>query len=55
MKSFTLLVVCIQKSVIKVYLCLPFSVPQIEYLLGGSSKKGRHVYFLLKVAMVKLL
>ncbi len=31
-----------------------FSVPQIEYLLGGSSKKGSHVYFLLIVAMVLL-
>ncbi len=26
-----------------------FSVPQIEYPLGGSSKKGSHVYFLLQV------
>ncbi len=26
---------------------LQFSVPQIEYTLGGSSKKGSHVYFLL--------
>ncbi len=32
-----------------------FSVPQIEYLLGGSSKKGSHVYFLLILAMVLLL
>ncbi len=32
-----------------------FSVPQIEYLLGGSSIKGSHVYFLLIVAMVLLL
>ncbi len=32
-----------------------FSVPQIEYPLGGSSKKGSHVYFLLIVAMVLLL
>ncbi len=30
------------------------SVPQIEYPLGGSSKKGSHVYFLLIVAMVLL-
>ncbi len=29
-----------------------FSVPQIEYPLGGSSKKGSHVYFLLIVFMV---
>ncbi len=32
-----------------------FSVPQMEYPLGGSSKKGSHVYFLLIVAMVLLL
>ncbi len=32
-----------------------FSVPQIEYPLGGNSKKGSHVYFLLRVAMVLLL
>ncbi len=32
-----------------------FSVPQIEYPLGGSSKRGSHVYFLLIVAMVLLL
>ncbi len=31
-----------------------FSVSQIEYLLGGSSKKGSHIYFLLIVAMVLL-
>ncbi len=31
---------------------LQFLVPQIEYSLGGSSKKGSHVYFLLIVAMV---
>ncbi len=34
---------------------IQFSVPQIEYPLGGSSKKGSHVYFLLIVAMVLLL
>ncbi len=34
---------------------LQFSVPQIEYPLGGSSKKGSYVYFLLMVAMVLLL
>ncbi len=28
---------------------------QIDYPLGGSSKKGSHVYFLLIVAMVLLL
>ncbi len=28
---------------------MQFSVPQIEYPLGGSSKKGGHVYFLLQV------
>ncbi len=32
-----------------------FSVPQIEYPLGGSTKKGSHVYFLLIIAMVLLL
>ncbi len=32
-----------------------FSVPQIEYPLGGSTKKSSHVYFLLIVAMVLLL
>ncbi len=30
--------------------CGQFSVPQIEYQLGGSSKKGSHVYFLLQVS-----
>ncbi len=30
------------------------SVPQIEYPLESSSKKGSHVYFLLIVAMVLL-
>ncbi len=34
---------------------IQFLVPQIEYTLGGSSKKGSHVYFLLIVAMVQLL
>ncbi len=32
-----------------------FSVPQIECTLGGTSKIGSHVYFLLIVAMVLLL
>ncbi len=32
-----------------------FSVHQIEYPLGGSSKKGSHVYVLLIVAIVLLL
>ncbi len=32
-----------------------FSVPQIEYPLGGSSKKCSHVYFLLQVFWVILL
>ncbi len=31
------------------------SVPQIEYTLGGSSKRDSHVYFQLIVAMVLLL
>ncbi len=34
---------------------LYFSVPQIEYPLGGSIKKGSHDYFLLIVAMVILV
>ncbi len=29
--------------------CMEFSVPQIEYPLGGSSKNDSHVYFLLHV------
>ncbi len=32
-----------------------FSVPQIEYPLGGSCKKGSHVYFLLQDFWVMLL
>ncbi len=32
-----------------------FSVPQIEYPLWGSSKKGSHIYFLLQVFWVILL
>ncbi len=32
-----------------------FSVPQIEYTLGGITKKGSHVYFLLQVFWVILL
>ncbi len=32
-----------------------FSEPQIEYPLGGSSKKSIHVYFLLQVFWVILL
>ncbi len=32
-----------------------FAVPQIEYPLGGSSKQGSHIYFLLIVAMALLL
>ncbi len=36
-------------------ICSQFVVPQIEYTLGGSNKKGSHVYFLLIVAMVLLL
>ncbi len=32
-----------------------FSVPQIEYPLGGSNKKRSHVYFLFIVAIVLLL
>ncbi len=40
---------------IKINPLTQFSVPQIEFPLGGSSKKGSHVYFLLIVAMVLLL
>ncbi len=51
--SVPLLKVCIIYFLI---CCVPqFSVPQIEYLLGGSSKKGSHVYFLLQVFFVILL
>ncbi len=32
-----------------------FSVPQIEYPLGGSRKNGSHVYFLVQVFWVILL
>ncbi len=32
-----------------------FSVPQVEYPLGGSSKKGSHIYFLLQVFCIILL
>ncbi len=32
-----------------------FSAPQIEYALGGSSKKGSHVYFMLQIFWVILL
>ncbi len=32
-----------------------FSVPKIEYPLGGNSKKGSYVYFLLQVFWVILL
>ncbi len=38
-----------------VHVEIEFSVPQIEYPLGGSTKKGSHVYFLLIVVMVLLL
>ncbi len=34
---------------------LEFSVPQIEYPLGGNSKKGSHVYFLLQFFWITLL
>ncbi len=37
------------------HIILQFSVPQIEYTLEGSSKKGSHVYFLLQVFWVILL
>ncbi len=42
---FYTLIVC---TLIFIHFChLQFSVPQIEYPLGGSSKKGSHVCFLL--------
>ncbi len=37
------------------YTIQQFSVPWIEYPIGGSSKKGSHVYFLLQVFWVILL
>ncbi len=48
---------CIIRFVFLVVTCLKteFIRPQIEYPLGGSSKKGSHVYFLLIVAVVLLL
>ncbi len=45
----------IRHCIIEVCSHAQFSVPQIEYTLGGTSKKGSHVYFLLIVAMVLLL
>ncbi len=48
------------KSIISTQTCfvliidLNFTVPQIKCLLGGSSEKGSHVYFLLIVTMVLL-
>ncbi len=50
-----------KKDLLPIHACLnltanqQFSVPQIEYTLGGTSKMGSHVYFLLIVAMVLLL
>ncbi len=44
------IIVCIKNHLIKIfihYFDWKFSVPQIEYPLRGSSKKGSHVYFLL--------
>ncbi len=41
---------CILLS-LKIKYWIEFSVTQIEYPLGDSSKKGNHVYFLLIVAM----
>ncbi len=39
---------------LRTHITQQFSVSQIEYPLGGSSKKGSHVYFLLIAAMVLL-
>ncbi len=47
--------IILQKESTQCWLKQQFSVPQIEYPLVGSSKKGSHVYFLLMVAMVLLL
>ncbi len=38
-------------KVSKVVVHFQFSVPQIKYPLGGSSKNASHVYFLLVVAI----
>ncbi len=38
-----------------VWMLWEFSVPQIEYPLGGSSNKGNHVYFFLQDFWVILL
>ncbi len=34
---------------------IQFSVPQIQYPLGGNSQKRSHVYFLLQVFWVKII
>ncbi len=34
---------------------IQFSLPQVEYPLGGNSKKGSHIYVLLQVVWVILL
>ncbi len=47
--------VLIKVSLFKELGALQFSVPQIEYTLGGTSKMGSHVYSLLIVAMALLL
>ncbi len=45
-----------QTTIMYMFLFLQqFSVPQIQYPPGGSSRKVSHVYFLLIVAMVLLL
>ncbi len=43
------------KGLLSKDLTIQFSVPQIEYPLGGSSKNSSHVYFLLQVFWVILL
>ncbi len=42
-------------QIIRADLQMQFSVPQIEYPIGGSTKNGSHVYFLLQVFCVILL
>ncbi len=44
--------VTFENNVVVGPILLQFSVPQIEYPLGGSSKKGSDVYFMLIVAIV---
>ncbi len=49
------ILLCGTMEIISELFNIQLSVPQIEYPLGGSSKKGSHVYFLLQVFWVILL